>query len=161
MIRANSPPVSWRHPRKTVAGFTLIELVTVIILLAIVSIYAMPKVFDYRRMTLNAQARNFAVSLQQAQWLAITQGVAIHVQVSSDAYTIPRNMGSLSTQTVTLEPGTTFATGVGTDYYLDSLGQPTNNLGQTTGNWNFQLQAGGSNGPSVTVEAVSGWISGP
>lgn len=156
------PPLERCRPSHTaVAGFTLIESVMVIALLGIVAAFVAPKAFDSGRMTLKAQARSFAANLQQAQLLAITEGVAVNVQVTSKSYTIPLNLGNLSAQTVTLEPGTTFATGVGSGYYFDSLGQPTNNLGQPTANWSFQLTASGANSPSVTVEAVSGLITGP
>jgi prepilin-type N-terminal cleavage/methylation domain-containing protein len=151
-----------RHPLQAVAGFTLIESVMVIALLAIVGIYVMPKAFDSGPMTLNAQARNFAANLQQAQLLAITEGVPVNVQVTSSTYTIPLNIGQLTAQTVALEPGTTFVdSSVGNGYYFDSLGQPTNNLGQAAATWSFQLQASGSTSPIVTVETVSGWITGP
>lgn len=144
------------------AGFTLIESVMVIVLLSIMAAFVAPKAFDSGRMTLKAQARNFAASLQQAQLLAITQGVAVNVQVNSNSYTVPVNMGNLTSRTVELEPGTSFASAsVGSGYYFDSLGQPTDTLGLPTNTWTFQLTASGANSPSVTVEAVSGMIAGP
>lgn len=161
MTMARSPLVRWRHPRQAVAGFTLIESVMVIVLLGIVAAYVLPKAFDSGPMTLTAQARNFAANLQNAQLLAITEGVAVNVQVNSNSYTIPLNMGNMTSQTITLEPGTTFSSGAGTGYYFDSLGQPTNNLGQPTSSWFFQLSAAGKTSPFVQVEAVSGFITGP
>lgn len=161
MTITRSPLVRWRQPRQAVAGFTLIESVMVIVLLGIVAAFILPKAFDSGPMTLTAQARNFAANLQQAQLLAITEGVAVNVQVNSNSYTIPLNMGNLTAQTVTLEPGTIFSSGAGTGYYFDSLGQPTNNLGQPTSNWSFQLSAAGKTSPLIQVEAVSGFITGP
>jgi len=161
MALARSPRVRWCHSPQAVTGFTLIESVIVIVLLGIAAAFILPKAFDSGPMTLTAQARYFAANLQQAKLLAISEGVAVNVQVNSSSYTIPLNMGNMSAQTVTLEPGTTFSSGAGTGYYFDSLGQPTDNLGQPTTNWTFQLSATGKTSPLVQVEAVSGFITGP
>lgn len=162
MNLARPPLERCRAPHTAVAGFTLIESVMVIVLLGIVAAFVAPKAFDSGRLTLKAQARNFAANLQQAQMLAITEGIVVNVQVNSNSYTVPVNLGSLTSRTVTLETGTTFATGGNSTYYFDSLGQPTNNAGTPTSTpWSFQLMASGANSPSVTVEAVSGLIAGP
>lgn len=162
MTTARPPLVRMRPLRQAVAGFTLMESVMVIALLAIVAAYVLPQSFNYSPLTLNAQTRNFVANLQQAQLLAITQGQQVNVQVSGNTYTVPVNMGSIGTQTVTLEPGTTFvASGVGSGYYFDSLGQPTDSAGHPTANWSFQLQTANTLGTLVSVEAISGWITGP
>lgn len=143
---------------RAMAGFTMIELALVLVLLAIVAKIAIPQAFNSDALTLRAQARNFTAYLQRAQLLAITQGVGVGVFIANDlkSYTIQANMANMPNQVVDLVNGAAFTSGAGVTYTFDSLGQPATN---TT--WNFGLQAAGVPATNVTVEAVSGLIKGP
>lgn len=146
------------HRAQAMAGFTMIELALVLVLLGIVAKIAIPKAFNSDALTLQAQARNFTANLQRAQLLAVTQGTAVGVLIANDlkSYTIQANMGNMPNQVVDLVNGAAFTSGAGMTYTFDSLGQPA-----TNSTWSFGLQASGASAITVTVEAVSGLISGP
>lgn len=68
------------------AGFTLMESVIVILLLAIISAYVVPKGFNPSKMTLDAQAKTLASDLQKAQLLATTSGSIVYFCTASTGY---------------------------------------------------------------------------
>ncbi len=90
------------------SGFTLIELIMVIVLLGILSSSAVPKLFDkdiYSERVFFADVLN---ALRFAQKLAVASGCSVQFSVSSNAYTLKRKGSSGSTSC----PG-------GTTYNLD------------------------------------------
>lgn len=69
------------------AGFTLLELIIVILLLAIMSTYVSMK-WPGANINLNAQAQQLATEIQRAQNLAMSRGQRFRVNLSTSGYTI-------------------------------------------------------------------------
>lgn len=74
--------------QQALAGFTLLESVVALLLVAIVAAYAVPRAFNASAMTLDAQARTLASHVQRAQLLATTSGVPVHVCTLGNTYLI-------------------------------------------------------------------------
>jgi MSHA pilin protein MshC len=145
------------------AGFTLLEMVIVILLLGILSIYASPKVFNASQMTLDAQARTLASDLQRAQLLATTTGQAFYFCPLSTGYVVQSNAtcpASLPAQASTTQPvvvaldkQATLSATPGT-LAFNSLGQPS-----TAGSFQLLSAPSGSGSITVTASAVTGLVS--
>ncbi len=146
------------------AGFSLIELVTVMVILAAISALAAPR-FVHHDATVPAQADQLGRIIRHAQALAMSQGRPLTVDIqSASSYaitdgatptpsTIRDPSGQL--QAFALQNGVTLA---GADLEFDSLGRPISgsNLVTTTLNWTL---SGGSNTATVNVQAVTGFVS--
>jgi prepilin-type N-terminal cleavage/methylation domain-containing protein len=146
------------------AGFTLIELVAVIVILAAISALAAPR-FVHHDATVPAQADQLGRMLRHAQSLAMSQGRPLSLDIlSPTSYAITDGANPTATtirdpsgqlQTFTLAHGATLS---GADLTFDSLGRPLSgsNLMTTVRSWT--LDAGG-NTASVSVQPVTGFVS--
>lgn len=156
------------HQRQqALAGFTLIETVIALLLLAIVSAYAVPKAFNSSAMTLDAQARTLASHVQRAQLLATTSGQPVYVCALGSSYLIqvgpylagqpcPAVLPALTTPNqpvvVTLVQQATL-TAMPNPLAFDTRGQPS-----SAGH--FQLQAAqDAHTISVTASAMTGLVN--
>ena len=145
------------------AGFSLIELVSVMVILATVAVLAAPR-FVHHDATVPAQADQLGRVIRHAQGLAMSQGRPLSVDVqSATSYVItdgatptPSTIRDASgqLQAFSLHNGVTLA---GADVEFDSLGRPISgsNLITTTRNWTL---SGGSNAATVSVQAVTGFV---
>lgn len=140
-----------------VAGFTMVEVIIVVVLLGILAAVLMPKAVNPDAITLKAQARNFASDLQRAQLLAITTGVPVTVQAIGNRYTVQYTLGTtpVTAVDVTLDSHASFSTG-GT-LVFNSLGQPA----AASTSQSFQLSNTAAISPAVAVLSTSGRITGP
>lgn len=140
-----------------VAGFTLVELVIVIVVLAIISAYAIIKSTSPAEVTLPSQAETMASALRHTQALAYTSGQRRRVSaLNGNTYSVAICGGSPITcptteSTVTLQNSVTF-----TAVSLVTL--DFNTLGQPDGKATFTLRAGGAS-KTVCVAAVTGLVS--
>lgn len=100
-------------------GFTLIELVVVIVMLAILSVYGIANNLDSAEMTIPSQAERLASDLRLAQTLAFTTGNAVTVAgFGTTTYTIAPCTSPCTTSSVPLKkdirlngsPSVTFST---------------------------------------------------
>ena len=101
-------------------GFTLVELVVVIVMLAILSVYGIANNLDSAEMTIPSQAERLASDLRLAQTLAFTTGNAVTVTVAGvgTTYTIAPCTSPCTTSSVPLKkdirlngsPSVTFST---------------------------------------------------
>jgi len=78
-------------------GFTLIEVIMVIIMLGIVSITALPKFFQKNTFAERAFFADTLNALRYAQKLAVATGCKVKVSFSSDSYSLTRKGDTSST----------------------------------------------------------------
>ena len=77
-------------------GFTLVELVVVILLLGILAAFAIPQFFqlgDYRE---RAAYDEVAGAVRYAQKLAVASGCEVRVQISGNSYALQQHAGGCS-----------------------------------------------------------------
>lgn len=67
-------------------GFTLIELVVVVLLLGILSVFAMGKLFDQNQFAAKGFFDDTVNAVRFAQKLAVSSGCAVQVQITSTGY---------------------------------------------------------------------------
>jgi prepilin-type N-terminal cleavage/methylation domain-containing protein len=156
---------------KKTSGFTLIELVTVIVLVAIFSVYAVAKWPSDSALKLPAQAELFAAHIQHIQALAMDWSQPLRLTTNSNGYSVscvtastgaPCNSSPVidpatnETFSVSLEPGISLSGSATTDF--DTLGRPVSAgaLITTSPARSFILSANGIN-QTVTVAPLTGF----
>lgn len=160
-MNARPPLAPFHRHVPASAGFTLFELVIVMLLLGVLAATVVPKAFDTGALTLQAQARTLASDLQRAQLLATSSGQNVLVCATSVAYIVqiggscPSPLPTLPQATqpvvVALDKGATLTTPLPALVY-SSLGQPN-------GAANFQIQSAGlTSSYTVSVSALSGLV---
>jgi MSHA pilin protein MshC len=94
-------------------GFTLVELVMVIVLLGILSATALPKFFDFSSFQEQAYFDDTLSAVRYAQKLAVATGCKVQVSVSANAYVLnsPANRSQCTSNSPTFSlairhPGT-------------------------------------------------------
>jgi MSHA pilin protein MshC len=80
-MRAKLPRVSYPQ-----AGFTLIELVVVIVILGILAAVAAPRFFNDRTFMQRGYYEELASALKYAQKLAVASGCAVRFELSASGY---------------------------------------------------------------------------
>lgn len=133
-------PTSLFRPQgsKQAWGFTLIELTLVLSIVAMLSVYGLPKLLSSAPFTLSAQGDVMAADLRRVQWMATTDNISLCVhttatQYSAHPYTSSCNLGVSVTDpttgspfVVTLPSRTSLTDTVSaTPLYFNSLGQPS------------------------------------
>lgn len=157
-------------------GFTLIEFVVVIVILGVVSTYAIVKIPSPAEATLPSQARTLASNLRHAQNLAITWGERLVVSASGSSYSVacrtaattaPCNASPVidpvtgSSFRVSLQKGVSFGTPTTASLDFDSLGRPVDSNGvllTAEPSASYTLSSGRST-QTVTVARLSGRVS--
>jgi len=147
------------------AGFTLVELTMVIVLLAIVAVVVSIHWLSAGAYTVPDQADLLAGNIRHIQTMATAQGRTLRLNIYSDRYcaTVPPNTDCAQ---AIIDPATSQSfivvladavtlTGTSTD--LDSLGRPKDNGGLLSSPRTFQLKADSTTW-SVTLIPVSGFV---
>jgi len=159
--------------RKDISGFTLIELVMVIVLLAIISVYAVTKLPGDNTIKLSAQAEMFATHIQHIQALAMDWGQPLRLTVNTSGYSVncvmvsttpPCNNSPVIDPTtnevfsITLESGVSLSGSAVTDF--DTLGRPVaaGSLITSSPARTFTLSANGVN-QVVTLSPLTGFVA--
>lgn len=78
-------------------GFTLVELVMVIVLLGVLSATALPKFFEQNTFAERAFFDDTLNAVRYAQKLALATGCRVQVSIASNSYTLTRQGTSTST----------------------------------------------------------------
>lgn len=150
-----------------VGGFTLLELVFIIVILGALAKFAMMKLVTPATMTLPTQAQSLADVIRRAQSLAVARGQRMSVSVATSgangrvvvacAASAPCNTDT----SLMLSQGV--VVGSTSTIYFNSLGQPVNSAGTAlASNTNFTLsyQTGSATATyTVTVAALTGRVS--
>jgi prepilin-type N-terminal cleavage/methylation domain-containing protein len=158
--------------RRTSAGFTLLEVIFTVVMLAILAKFAMMKLVTPATMTLPAQAQSLADVIRRAQSLAVVRGE--RTRVTATPTNLPLNVpGSVAVAcpaippcntdtSLRMEQGAVLAGASGV--FFNSLGQPLNVLtgAALTSPISFTLSyaTGGSTATyTVTVAQLTGRVS--
>ena len=155
---------------RAATGFTLLEVVFVIILAGILARFAMMKLITPGTMTLPAQAQSVGALVRRAQGLAIERGQRMKVSavngVNGTVTISPCSSAGtcIADQTVTLDQGV--VVGSTSAVYFNSLGQPVTSAASAapaaaaSAAFTLSYQTGAiPSTQTVTVEPLTGRVS--
>ena len=149
--------------RRSVAGFTLLEVVFTVVMLGVLAKFAMMKLMTPATMTLPAQAQSLADVIRRAQSLAVVRGQRMSVGVTTagaDGRLAIACVASAPCSTDTsLTVGQGAVVGSASTIYFNSLGQPVNSTGAALASDTSFTLSYGSATYTVTVAALTGRVS--
>lgn len=158
-----------RRSARPASGFTLIELVTVIMILGILSIFVAPKLIGSDGINIRGFSDQTAAYLRYAQKTAVAQRrtVCVEFGASSVLLRIASNPGqttcALDLQGPTggapalllAKSGAAFAGGAPVNFNFDGLGQPVDASGAALGTQTISIV---DSGITIRIEAVTGYV---
>lgn len=167
----DDPKRSFNGPKRRSLGqlgFTLIELVMVIVMLGVLAIYAAPRMFNSGDFYARGFHDETLAFLRYAQKTAIAQRRTVCVAFTTNSATL--NMASAaatttcntalqgpkgdSPATITARTGVTYSS-TPTDFNFDGLGQPITSLGVAMAKQTIQVSNAAK---SITVQAATGYV---
>jgi MSHA pilin protein MshC len=136
-------------------GFTLVELVMVLIILGLLGAYAIPRFFDAQRFESRGFYTEVLNAVRYAQQLAVTINCNTRVALTGNSYTVtidddPANCSGASFTTPAPDPVTgqagftgssssaSITTSAGT-FSFNALGQASTNVTVTAGGYSFRV----------------------
>lgn len=167
------------EPRLFDTGFTLVELVLVLILVGILSLYALPRFFDRNTFDTRAFSDNARATVRYAQKTAIAQNRPVFVNFSggrlalcfdaacSNPVRAPANRPAVvvcsnsTTWMCEALPADVTIAPANQIFYFNALGRPFKN-GDTDPNSTFTLLAitltGSGYNSTITIEPETGYV---
>jgi prepilin-type N-terminal cleavage/methylation domain-containing protein len=144
-------------------GFTLIELVAVMVILATLGAVALPRL-AHNDATVPAQADQLGRAIRHAQAMAMSQGRSLTVAIqSATSYAITDGITATPVrdpageeQSHTLINAVTLT---GNDVKFDSLGRPLNGAALASAAQSWTLTGSGGTTASVSLQPVTGFVS--
>lgn len=170
MVALHLNPIPASTALRGDAGFTLIELVTVLVLAGILAAVAAPRFFSTNPFAIVGFANEVRAGLRHAQSVAIASGCDIQVELSTTELTLQRwtggtscndHAGQLATLTrpvggdsyvATVPEGVSVSTA---SLYFDTLGRPWDTAGGTLLGGELKLSIGTE---TVSVTAETGLV---
>lgn len=147
---------SFRPVRRGAGGFTVFEMVIVLVLVGLLSVIALPPLLNEELRAAPA-ADQIAAEIRYAQSLAMTHGASYSFQVSGDSISISKGSGG----GVSLSTGEASRSFDGLNLTIDggSSGSVTFSslFGQADSAHTVQVSGGGSSA-TVTVSADTGYV---
>jgi MSHA pilin protein MshC len=155
----------WRRGGRRQRGFTLVELVMVLVMLGVLSVFAVPRMFNRN----DFEARGFhdqtLSSLRYAQKTAIAQRRAVCVAFTTTTVTLTRASVEASNACDTTLPGSrgelvltapqnVAFSAAPVAFWFDGLGQPLTGV-STPAPRTIQVVNAGR---TITVEAATGYV---
>jgi prepilin-type N-terminal cleavage/methylation domain-containing protein len=132
-------------------GFTLVEIIMVIVLIGILAVSVVPKLWDTSSLSLEGAAAMVAADIRYTQELAMGSYAAKKVEFTQNSNTYTLKNGEIVLKTVELPSGVTVSSPSIT-FTFNSLGEPVGGGGSVT------IQAGASP-KTITVESDTGNVS--
>lgn len=83
-------------PRSRQSGYTLVELVTVLVIVGLLALIAVPRFFSNDSFAAAGFANEVRAGLRHAQSVAIASGCDVRVSLSASAFTLQRWVGGTS-----------------------------------------------------------------
>jgi prepilin-type N-terminal cleavage/methylation domain-containing protein len=85
MFRQNNKIISKQSSEKPQRGFTVIEMVIVLLIIVIIAAFAIPQVMNYlKRYRVGVAARNIATALQRARFLATSNNKRAGISIAEN-----------------------------------------------------------------------------
>ena len=127
-------------------GFTLVELIMVVVLIGILAVSVVPKLVDTSAISLQGAAAMIAADIRYTQELAMSTHAPKTITFINDDtfYTVNSQIMNLPSR-VSISSGATFT--------FNSLGEPTSGGGSSV-----EIEAGSST-KTITVESYTGRVS--
>ena len=132
-------------------GFTLVELVLVILLLSIISAIAIPKFFSTNDYQVRAAYDETVNAVRYAQKLAVASGCDVQVQLTSSGYALQQRASSCSSgDFVNISTQHPFSTTSFADvtissppssFIFDTMGRSSSSVTVTIGSYSFSIVA--------------------
>ncbi len=137
------------------AGFTMTELVLILVLIGILAAFAVPRL-NIEGFERQSFARELTLALRHAQRVAITSGCAVDVSIQSDGFSVAWAGGDDCPSGALPHPTRGGA--------FSGTGQVSNGAGTVQFDGMGRTASGAAivvaDGPTVIVEAGSGYIHG-
>src|SRR5438105_1356262 len=153
--------------KRSGTGFTLLEMVFIIVVLGALTKFATMKLVTPATMTLPTQAQSVADVIRRAQSLAVVRGQRMSVSVAASgpnqtvAIACAASAPCSTDTSYTLTQGAA-AVASASPIYFNSLGQPANNAGLALTSptvVTLSYASGNTNSYTVTVSLLTGRVS--